>query len=123
MLLSNKIVKEIKPQFIKKGISLYSLKTIHIILNESLYNKFVISKDIYILLKIKDYKNIKPSLPKNDDKLINNIKELIDFLIYICKLKKDNKYRIIIYGENLLIIGNNEQLITYKKKILYIRIN
>ena len=123
MLFSNKIVKEIKPQFIKKGISLYSLKTIHIILNESLYNKFVISKDIYILLKIKDYKNIKPSIPKNDDKLINNMKELIDFLIYECKLKKDNKYRIIIYGENLLIIGNNEQLITYKKKILYIRIN
>ena len=51
------------------------------------------------------------------------MKELIDFLIYECKLKKDNKYRIIIYGENLLIIGNNEQLITYKKKILYIRIN
>ena len=117
MFFPNKIIKEIKPQFIKKGSSIYSLKTIHLLIKKELIdNNLNFTKDIYILTKYKEHKNIIKSTPINDDILINNLKELIDFAISLTKLKNINKYKINIYSENLLIIENDNQLLSNKKK-------
>jgi len=124
MFFPNKIIKEIKPQFIKKGSSIYSLKTIHLLIKKELIdNNLNFTKDIYILTKYNEHKNIIKSTPINDDILINNLKELIDFAISLTKLKNINKYKINIYSENLLIIENDNQLLSNKKKILYIKIS
>ncbi len=124
MFFPNKIIKEIKPQFIKKGSSIYSLKTIHLLTKKELIdNNLKFTKDIYILTKYKEHKNIIKSTPIKDEILINNLKELIEFVISLTKLKNINKYKINIYSENLLIIENDNQLLSNKTNIFYIKIN
>ena len=124
MFFPNKIIKEIKPQFIKKGSLIYSLKTIHLLTKKELIdNNLNFTKEIYILTKYKENKNIIKSTPINEDILINNIKELIEFVISLTKLKNINKYKINIYSENLLIIESDNQLLSNKKNILYIKIS
>ena len=61
-------------------------------------------------------------MQKDDDILIEEYKELIDLILNSCSFLYSNKYKIHIFTTNLLLIQNNDQLLSYKGKIMYAKI-
>ena len=109
-------------QYSKIGNNLYMVRTLYIIAKEYLYKDKNKKLNFYLRIKNEDKKPISFPKPKDDDIIIEEYKELIDLIIDSCSFVYYNKYKIHIYTDNLLIIETNDQLLSYKGRILYAKI-
>ena len=114
--------KEELNKYIKKDNNIYMIRTLYIIAKDYLYKNKNKKLDFYLKIKNEDKKPMSFPKPKDDDIIIEEYKELIDLILDSCSFLYSNKYKIHIFTTNLLLIQNNDQLLSYKGKIMYAKI-
>ena len=108
--------------YIKVGQNLYMFRTLYIIAKNNLYKDKTKKFHFYLKLKNEDKKPIFYPKPKDKDILIDDYKELKNFILNSIVLLHSSIYKVYIYKSNLFLIENNEQLLSYKGKVIYSKI-
>ena len=108
--------------YIKVGQNLYMFRTLYIIAKNNLYKDKTKKFHFYLKLKNEDKKPIFYPKPKDKDILIDDYKELKNFILNSIVLLHSSIYKVYIYTSNLFLIENNEELLSYKGKVIYSKI-
>lgn len=124
LLINKKTFTDDQNQIIKIGNDFYIHRKLYILAKSHIFkipNKNQIS--FYLKAKKIQKKDISYAKPLIEDIIIKNYRELITLVINFLEMKDINHYKIMIFNDSLNFIEGNEQLMNYKNKILYDKIN
>ena len=124
LLINKKTFTDDQNQIIKIENDFYIHRKLYILAKSHILkipNKNQIS--FYLKTKKISKKDISYAKPLIEDIIIKNYRELITLVINFLEMKDINHYKIMIFNDSLNFIEGNEQLMNYKNKILYAKIN
>ena len=124
LLINKKTFTERRSQIIRVGNELYTYRKLYIITKDNLINEIKHKKlSFYLKTKMKIKKDVAYTKPQEEDIIVESYRALIILITNFCEIKDINRHKIMIFNADLHSIESNEQLMNYKDKIIYVKIN
>lgn len=109
---------------VKIGKDIFTHRILYLIANENLFkNKSKKSISFFLKSQIKEKSLLHLPKPRENDIIIEDIRELIELILSLCILKNASNYKINVFTSLFENIENNGHLLKYQGQILYAKVN
>ena len=109
---------------VKIGKDIFTHRILYLIANENLFkNKSKKNISFFLKSQIKEKSLLHLPKPRENDIIIEDIRELIELILSLCILKNASNYKINVFTSLFENIENNGHLLKYQGQILYAKVN